>query len=228
MEKTISKGMVKMSIGNAMNLKDIYLFESLNRSNITRLEEISSVKKYKKDQFLFFEGDRAESLFILIDGIVKIYKSDTKGNEVVLNHFYPIALIAELANLEHIGYPASAVFETEGKVLAIDYNLFETEFLKNPDISFLIIKSLTKKLKALDKIISQNLTMDSASKVARFIFENEDHFMELKHNKIASILNITPETMSRVMRKLKESKAVGRRDSKNRVIDREVLKKFFE
>lgn len=216
-----------MSTGNAVNLKSIYLFKNLNRSNITRLEQISTVKGYKKEQFLFFEGDRAESLFILIDGIVKIYKSDTKGNEVVLNHFRPIALIAELANLEHIDYPASAVFETEGKVLAIDYNLFEAEFLRNPDISFLIIKSLTRKLRTLDKIISQNLTMDSTSKVAKFIYENEDHFMELKHNKIASILNITPETMSRVMRRLKESKAVGRRDSKNRVIDREVLKEFF-
>ncbi len=82
-----------MSIGNAMNLKNIYLFESLNQANITRLEEISTIKKYKKEQFLFFEGDRAESLLILIDGIVKIYKSDTKGNEVVLNHFYPIAWI---------------------------------------------------------------------------------------------------------------------------------------
>jgi CRP/FNR family transcriptional regulator len=216
-----------MGTGNVVNLKGVYLFESLGQSHINRLQEISSAKKYKKGQLLFLEGETPQNLHILVEGVLKVYKSDPRGNEIVLNHFHPVALIAELANLEHIPYPASSVFETDGKVLTINYKLFEDEFLKNPDISFSIIKSLTKKLMALNTVISHNLTMTSAGKVARFIYDNEKLFLQLKQRKIASILNITPETMSRVMRRLRECMAIDKSSGGFRVMDREKLKEFF-
>ena len=64
--------------------------------------------------------------------------------------------------------------------MAVDYKPLETELLKNAVISFLLIKTLTRILVVPDNIISRNLTMNSTSKVSRFIYENEDHFMQLK------------------------------------------------
>ncbi len=210
-----------------MNLKDFYLFENLGKAHLKRLTEISSEKSYKKGQLLFLEGEETKNLHILSEGVLKVFKTDPKGNEIVMNHFHPVSLIAELANLEHIAYPASASFETDAKVLVIDYAAFEQEFLKDPDISFSIIKSLAKKLRVLNKVISHGLTMTSAGKVARFIYDNEKLFLELKQHKIASILNITPETMSRVMRRLRAGSAIDKPGAKFRVIDREKLKEFF-
>jgi CRP/FNR family transcriptional regulator len=210
-----------------MNLKDFYLFENLGQSHLKRLKEISSQKTYKKGQLLFLEGEETKRLHILSEGVLKVFKTDPKGSEIVLNHFHPVSLIAELANLEHMAYPASAVFETDGKVLAIDYELFEREFLKDPNISFSIIKSLSRKLLLLNRVISHGLTMTSVGKVARFIYENEELFLQLKQHKVASILNIAPETMSRVLRRLKDGKAIDKPGKRFRVIDREKLKEFF-
>ena len=211
-----------------MNFRNIYIFENLDNGDIERLKKMSRVKQYRKGEIIFFEGDKPENLIILIDGILKVYKSDPKGNEIILHYFYPIALIAELANLEHIAYPASAVFETEGKVIAIDYEVFEREFLKNPNISFSIIKSLTKKLRTLDNVISQNLTMDSTARVAKFICENKRLFAQLKQNKIAAILNITPETMSRCMKKFKELDMISYEEKRLKIIDGEGLKELYQ
>ncbi len=210
-----------------MKLNDFYLFSALEPRHLKRLEEISLYKSYKKGQLLFLEGERPDKLHLLIDGVLKVYKTDPKGNEVVLKHFSPVELIAELANLEHIPFPASAIFETDGEVLVIDYSRFESEFLQNPKLSLSIIKSLTLKLRALNTVISQSMTMTSAGKVARFIFDNEALFLELKQHKIASILNITPETMSRVIRKLRESGAIEKVGNRFNVIDRGKLEEFF-
>lgn len=210
-----------------MNLTDIYLFENLKSAEIKRLEEISAVKEYKKENILFFEGDTPERLFILMEGVLKVYKSDFKGNEVVLNYFYPVSPIAELANLDHIPYPASAAFETPGKVISLDFKIFEREFLKNSDIALSIIRSLTKKLRNLEGVISKTLTMDASARVARFIYDNETLFSQLRQNKIASILNITPETLSRVLKKLKDAKIIASEQREFRVLDREKLKDFF-
>lgn len=210
-----------------MKLKDFYLFGALEPKHLKRLKEISTLKKYKKGQLLFLEGEQADNLHLLTSGVLKVYKTDPKGNEVVLKHFQPVELIAELANLEHIPFPASAVFETDGEVLVIKYALFESDFLRNPALSLFIIKSLTLKLRALNTVISQSMTMTSTGKVARFIYDNESLFLDLKQHKIASILNITPETMSRVIRKLREAGAIEKEESKFRVVDREQLKDFF-
>ena len=126
-----------------MPFQDIYIFENLDKKQINRLKEISQTRDYNKGETIFFEGDEPEKLIILIDGILKVFKSDPKGNEIILSYFYPTSLIAELANLDHIPYPASAVFETDGKAITVNYQIFEKEFLRNPDISFSIIKSVS-------------------------------------------------------------------------------------
>jgi len=210
------------------NFRGIYFFENLTEKQIERLGQISVSKKYKKGNILFFQGDKAVGLHILTEGALKVYKTDLRGNEVVMNYFYPVNLIAELASLDHITYPATALFETDGSVITVDYKIFEEEFLKNPDISFSIIKSLTKKLRYLDSVISHNLTMDSSGRVAKFIYENEPLFLQLKQNKIASILNITPETMSRVIRKLKGCNIIEIKGRKITVTNREALRDYWE
>jgi CRP/FNR family transcriptional regulator len=188
------------------------------------LSTISKPKEFKKGNILFLEGEGSDRLNILVKGILKVYKSDKAGNEIVLNLFYPTTLVAEIACLEHMTYPATAVFETDGKVVSIDYKAFEREFLMNPEISLSIIRSLAHKIKALDKVITHNLTMDSTARVAKFIYENDKLFMKLKQNKVAALLNIAPETMSRTMRKFKENNIVNLKEG---FFDRERLKGLF-
>lgn len=207
---------------------DIYLFENLDRDQLERLGQVSDIREFKKGAYLFFEGDDPNGLHILTKGVLKLYKSDIKGHEVVLKYFYPSCLVGELADLDHLPYPSSAVFETDGEVITINSDIFKKEFLECPAVSLSIIRSLSRKLRNLHNVISRNLTMDSTGRVAKFIYENEDLFSQLKQNKVAAILNITPETLSRVVRKFKEANIIEIRDHKFIVTDKEKLKEFFE
>ena len=207
-----------------MNLQDIYLFKELGQAQLKKLALISRRKEYKKDNLLFLEGERSDRLHILVAGILKVYKCDKAGNEIVLNLFHPTSLVAEIACLEHMPYPATAVFETDGAVISIDYRAFEDDFLLNPEVSLSIIKSLTHKIKALDQVITRNLTMDSTARVAKFIYDNETLMSELKQKKIATILNIAPETMSRTMRKLRDNGII---DKKGQVLKKVALEELF-
>jgi CRP-like cAMP-binding protein len=202
---------------------NIELFEELSQAENSRLYEISSIKKYSKGNIIFYEGDRPVKLQLLLDGIVKIYKIDTKGNEILLHFFQPQTLIAETAHMQKINYPATAVCETDCTLLEVNYELFEKEFLRNPDISFKIIQSLSNKVKALQNIIATNLTMDTYSRVCKFIYENENHIQELTHRKIAAILNITPETLSRNLALLKKDGIISVNKRKIQILKRELL-----
>ncbi|NPA57992.1 MAG: Crp/Fnr family transcriptional regulator [Aquificae bacterium] len=209
-----------------MDAREIYLFKHLDDEQLKKLQEISFIKEFKRGELLFYEGEEPRYLYILLEGTIRVYKTDFKGNEITLHYFHPVNMIAEVANFEDFPYPATAEFETDGKVLAIDYNRFRNEFLRDPEVAFNVIKSLAYKIRILNDIIIQNLMMDAVARVAKFIDEHEDLFRELKHNKVASLLNITPETFSRILKKFKDQGIIEKRD-KELIIHKDKLKKYI-
>ena len=210
------------------NFNHIKLFRNLCETDKKKLSAISSVNTFEKGNVLFFEGDTPKKLYLLLEGIVKIYRSDSRGNEIVLHFFQSQTLIAETAHMQRMLYPATAVCETGCKVLAIDYAPFEAEFLRNPDISFKIIHSLSNKLKELQDVISFQLTMNTFERICRFIYENETHISELSHKNIAAILNIVPETLSRNLVALKRDNIITVEKRKIVLLQKEKLRELID
>jgi CRP/FNR family transcriptional regulator len=186
-------------------IRNISCFSKLTDAQLEKLKKISVIKKYKAKEILFYEGDEPTYLYVLLQGTLKVYKTNHKGQQIFLHQFYPGGLVAELANFENIPYPATAEFMSDSEVLRIDYQALEKDFFKNPEISFEIIKSLIAKHKILIDVIQKEVILTADAKVAKFILENEDLFKKLKNTQVASILNLTPETLSRTLSKFKSS-----------------------
>lgn len=206
-----------------MNLEDFWFFESLTEDEIKRVQQITLKREYKKGEILFYVQEQPKYLHFLAKGTVKLYKHDQKANEVVLHYLHGPNFIAELSNFDEVAYPANCSFESDAKVYLIDYSKFKEEFLCKYEISLLFIKSLTKKIKALESFINYSLTTDSYIKTARFLYENEELFKTMKQLKIASLLNITPETLSRNLARLKEEKIIAKINTHFEIIDHEKL-----
>lgn len=186
-------------------IRNISCFSKLTDAQLEKLKKISVIKKYKAKEILFYEGDEPTYLYVLLQGTLKVYKTNHKGQQIFLHQFYPGGLVAELANFENIPYPATAEFMSDSEVLRIDYQALEKDFFKNPEVSFEIIKSLIAKHKILIDVIQKEVILTADAKVAKFILENEDLFKKLKNTQVASILNLTPETLSRTLSKFKSS-----------------------
>ena len=134
------------------------------------------------------------------------------------------SFIAEIANYEETKFPANCSFETNAEVLLIDYEKFKAEFLLKPEISIFFIKSLTKKIKALESFISYNISSNSSEKIVKFLLDNESILINLKQVKIAQILNITHETFSRKISKLKKDEIIQNEKGYIKILDHERLK----
>ncbi|RXJ65834.1 Crp/Fnr family transcriptional regulator [Halarcobacter ebronensis] len=211
-----------------MNLKDYYVFKSLNEQEIKKLESISFVKKFSRGDILFYQGEQSKYLHLLVDGIVKIYKHDFKDNEIVIHNINALSFIAEIANYEEIPFPANCSFETKGEVVFIDYEKFRDEFLYKKDISMLFIKSLTQKIKYLESFINNSVSIDVNAKVAKFIYDNEKTINGMKQIKIAEILNIREETLSRKIANLIKKKIIEKEKRNIKIIDyKKLLEEFM-
>lgn len=207
-----------------MELKKIYLFEGLDESTLKKVENISSVEKLNKENILFYEGDAPKYMYILLKGIIKLYKVTSADKELVLKYFNENELIAEVANFEEINYPATAQAFTNIEVLKIDFEKFKDEILSNPRLSFLVTKSLIKKIRNLENLVSMHLVLDSKERVAKYIYDNPEDFFNTKNVLIAEILNITPETLSRILRVFKNEDLIN---TKEKRVNKDALKAYF-
>ena len=184
-------------------LKKTTIFEKLDDKQLDYLISISYIKTFKKNNIVFYKGDSSKYMYLLLDGCVNIYKHNIRGNEVILKSVDKTSLIAELANLEELPYPSNCITKEDSTILVIDYKKFKDYFLSNPEFLFLFVKSLTQKLIKLEQILSRHIALNANAKVAKYIYENEKKFNEYSKVNIAKILNITPETLSRIIKKFK-------------------------
>lgn len=207
-------------------LNDFHFFNFLKDEDLQKLKEISVKKYFNKDEILFYRGEEPKYLHLLIKGIAKLYTYDHKDNEVIIHNLMAPSLIAEIVNYEEIRFPANCSFETRAEVLLIDYEKFKNQFLLKPEISMFFIKSLTKKIKALESFINYNISSNSTEKIAKFLLDNESILITLKQVKIAQILNITPETFSRKLAKLKKDKIIQNEKGYIKILNHEKLRTF--
>ena len=210
-----------------MELGNIFLFKGLSERELKEIEKFTIVKKLKKNEIVFYEKENPAYLNLLIKGSARVYKVDNKGNELIIHKFTPVSLIAELACFENIPYPANCAMDDEGVVLKIEFEPFK-KFMKSGDVCFGIMRSLLKKMKYLDGIIQDNLILDTETKIAKFIYDNDEMFAELKQHNIATLLNIKPETLSRKLKKFKQLDIIENIGSKLKVKNKEKIKKFFK
>jgi len=212
-----------------MYLKEIALFNSLSEENIKKIEEISTLVSLDANDILFYEGDKPKYLHILVEGIIKLYKTDAKGHQLFLYQFTPVSLIGELANFENFPFPATAEAVIASKILKVDYDKLNDNILKNPNFSMEIIKSISKKAKILQNVIHQEMILTTEAKIAKLLVEHSELFSQLKNGQIAALINTTPETLSRTITKFKKSNYIAMNNNhKMKILDINALKSLYQ
>jgi CRP/FNR family transcriptional regulator len=189
------------------DLREVQLFSKLSDAHIAEIKENSVVRSFTKESIVFYEGDRGEYLYIVIEGTVKLYKTSPKGTQIQINRFEAPAVVGEYACFERMPFPATCEFVTDGKMAMVPYELVYKN-LGDEEFSLEIIKSLTSKIMVLSALIHKETIFSSEAKVAKMLLENSEIFSKLKYNEVASILNLTPETLSRIFKKLKKEKII--------------------
>jgi len=97
------------------------------------------------------------------------------------------------------------------------------EYLHRPEFSLELIKSLTGKISLLSALVHKGAILSSEAKVADLMLKKVTIFNRLKNNEIASILNLTPETFSRILTKLKKEEIIKIENHKLQILDQDAL-----
>ena len=183
------------------------LFKSLNPEHRKQVAGICLDRPLKKREFLFHEGDKGHAIYLCARGSVQLFKTSPDGQEVVIKVIKPGELFAEVILFEKDRYPVSAVALEESFVYLLpkvqfDCLLEDAEFRKD------FIANLMSKLRYLTEQVQALSVLDTEARLFRFFKEQSrdknPFVLNLSKKDVAAAIGTTPETLSRLLQKLKE------------------------
>ncbi|MBD3795187.1 MAG: Crp/Fnr family transcriptional regulator [Epsilonproteobacteria bacterium] len=199
------------------DLQKLELFGDIDKEKLEMIASFSMIKKFQKENIVFYEGEAPRFFYGLIEGEIKLYKSSFKNTEVLLQIFKAPSMVAEMTAFEDIKFPATAQILTQkATLILIDKDRFIEMIKSDANFSFCFIKSLTKKIKILERTINQNMIYDAYTNVINYLKTHQERFFSTKKVQIAQELNMTPETLSRVLRRLRDENII---DEVNQMIN---------
>jgi CRP/FNR family transcriptional regulator len=191
------------------DLQKLELFGDIDKEKLEMIASFSMIKKFQKENIVFYEGEAPRFFYGLIEGEIKLYKSSFKNTEVLLQTFKAPSMVAEMTAFEDIKFPATAQILTQkATLILIDKDRFIEMIKSDANFSFCFIKSLTKKIKILERTINQNMIYDAYTNVINYLKTHHQTFFSTKKVQIAQELNMTPETLSRVLRRLRDENII--------------------
>ena len=183
-------------------------------------------KRYKKGSILFFEGEKAKDIILLIDGCLRIYKTDINGNQINIHFFKPINFIAEMPVFENTNYPASGIFESDSEIISINFEKFKNFYLRDEKVVTILVRSLMEKIRYLEQMINENFSYDVQMRFILFLLQHEKSSQQFSQRNIAKMINTTPETLNRIVKKLKNKGWIKTLKGKIEVLDSRALKQY--
>jgi CRP-like cAMP-binding protein len=193
----------------AVILSQSDFFKTLNPANRKRLAEICLQKNLRKRELLFVEGDKAHALYLCIRGSIQLFKTSAEGQEVVIKVIRPGELFAEAILFEMNRYPVSAVALEPSQVYLLPKAQFHC-LLENSDFRSDFLANLMGRLRYLTEQVQLLIASDVETRLFRFLKEHYGDKKEIKINlskkDVAAAIGTTPETLSRLLLRLKEEK----------------------
>ena len=119
------------------------------------------VVEFRKGEVLFNEGDLTKDLYIIQNGIVKIYKKSQEGQTLPIALVHAGQFVGELSFFD--GKPRSATAEaaTDLKVIKLDAVKLDKEIKKLPSWLLVLIRSIADRMREADELVKRNKIIDT-------------------------------------------------------------------
>lgn len=129
--------------------EQIWLFEGAPDEALCAVASKLVRKKLAAGADLFRQGDRADSIYLIKMGSVKLWKVTEEGRSVTLDIRKAGDLLGESVLLEEGIYPVGATCLEPTLICGFDRKTFEALVLNQPDVGLVVIRNLSRRIQQL-------------------------------------------------------------------------------
>jgi HEAT repeat protein len=129
-----------------MLLREIPIFADLSPEDLKHVAEIAREEWYPQNTDIFHQGDEGNMMFVIVDGRLQVVRN-MDGRDQLLAERGPGDFVGEMAIIDSAPRSATLHTQSEVRVLAIDDETFKGILRERPNVSFAVLRSLSRRLR---------------------------------------------------------------------------------
>ncbi len=227
-KKSLTNDEIKESLADLWNVLTPQQQEMVNNN--------FSIQNYKKNEVIYYEGEKPSNMMCLLAGKVKIYKDGVGGRSQIIRVLKPVEYFAYRAFFGGGDFITAAAAFEPSTICFIPMNIIESITNENNHVAMFFIKRL-----AIDLGISDERTVNLTQKHIRgrlaenLLFLKDSYGVEedgytlsiyLSREDLANLSNMTTSNAIRTLSNFSNEHLIAIDGRKIKIIDEEKLKRI--
>src|SRR5688572_13996536 len=147
------------------------LFEGASPVTIARLAERGSFRRYRRNTYLFHQGDDSPDVFFLVSGRVEISSLSASGHRQLHTTLDSPQFFGELGVLGGMQRTAAALALEESSVWVVPADAFLEFVSEEPAASRSILRALARQVQSHEAFVEDLLFLDLKGRVAKRLLQ---------------------------------------------------------
>jgi CRP/FNR family cyclic AMP-dependent transcriptional regulator len=130
-------------------IENISIFAGLAPADRELIEQRVVKRSFPKSTIILSEGDSSDSLYLILDGKVKVFLNDENGKEAIINYQEAGEYFGELSLIDESTRSASIMTTEKCTLAVITKQAFHQIMQDNPAIAIHLLKDLVHRIRTL-------------------------------------------------------------------------------
>ena len=156
---------------------------------------------YKKKQMIYLQGQRADYLYCLKEGVVRTAIFSDQGEEKLLTVYRAGSIFGEASFFDELPRVSSATAETDCRIVRLSRQTVDRLFSQHPELASAMISYLARTVRLLSGHVDTMSFQKADVRLARLLVNHPtaDSVIHVTHEELAAALGVSRVTVSRIL-----------------------------
>lgn len=145
----------------------------MNQDNLNQLQKLSVPKAFKKDEYICYEGQPGNEMYIILRGTIGVFVTSPIGTLTEVATIKQGDFFGEMAIFDNLPRSASCIAQEDTICVAVTKDNLATFFANCPDIAAKIVENMSARIRKLDNELYKNTHYVQNQHVPRFRIPSE-------------------------------------------------------
>lgn len=190
------------------------LFQALSHEEQVAVAELAKPTKVGRGDRIYSAGEDVSQLMVVHTGLLKISRISAEGQEQIIRVLEPGEFVGESAFLNG-GRPDHFATALEaGSMCVFRHQDVGVLIARHPSIGLRMLQGVSRRLEQTEERLAAATSVEVGGRLARYLVDLRTHReadgtvtvrLPLAKKDIASLLDTTPESLSRALRRLQDA-----------------------
>ena len=177
-------------------LRKVYMFHDAPQEVLEQLAPLVTYHEYKENQLIIRKGDEGDSLFIIANGQVRVHDAEQVVAKMEAGNFF-----GEISFLDAAPRSMSVSADTDAVLYRISRDDFYKVFKNQPEVTQIIVSTLTKRLRTQNETVIRDLRMREAE-LSKLVDERTQELV-LKNDALSKAMDELKATQEQLVQQEK-------------------------